>query len=280
MAHLHKSGLVHSDIKACNVLLRSSDPLETDRRGFLAKISDFGLSLSLDNGKTHVEDLYQGTTTHMAPEILLRGRQSKASDVYAFGIVMWELYTGGTPFAHVPVSTLGFQVIKNDLRPVSLPLAPHAYVNLTQRCWSALPESRPSFEEILSAIGLMIADHPCTQPCSRPGPPVQMKTMVTLDRLKEDFPGSSMGVNNTYDARQAIQLRPVPSTTSPDTAFVCAPVEDDSEYSYRSKLQVHDERIDIAVGGGRRGTSDYIKDAGIVWMDAGGSTTIVGRLEL
>ena len=40
----------------------------------------------------------QGTLTHMAPEVLLAGRLSKASDVYAFGITLWELYTGGHAF--------------------------------------------------------------------------------------------------------------------------------------------------------------------------------------
>ena len=51
MVHLHKSGLVHSDLKARNVLLKSTQsPSVTDPRGFVAKLSDFGLSLSLDTG--------------------------------------------------------------------------------------------------------------------------------------------------------------------------------------------------------------------------------------
>jgi serine/threonine protein kinase len=43
--------------------------------------------------------LLQGTLTHMAPELLLQGRASKASDVYAFGILMWELATGRRAFS-------------------------------------------------------------------------------------------------------------------------------------------------------------------------------------
>jgi serine/threonine protein kinase len=43
--------------------------------------------------------LLQGTLTHMAPELLLQGRASKASDVYAFGILLWELATGRRAFS-------------------------------------------------------------------------------------------------------------------------------------------------------------------------------------
>eukprot|EP00983_Pelagomonas_calceolata_P081776 1155691-Pelagomonas_calceolata.AAC.3 len=47
------------------------------------KVSDFGLSVRMENMETHVSSLFQGTMTHMAPEVLLKGTCSKASDVYA-----------------------------------------------------------------------------------------------------------------------------------------------------------------------------------------------------
>jgi serine/threonine protein kinase len=46
-----------------------------------AKISDFGLSLKLNQVETHVSNMFQGTMTHMAPETLLDGQQSNAADV-------------------------------------------------------------------------------------------------------------------------------------------------------------------------------------------------------
>ena len=47
----------------------------------------------------HLSHTYQGTLTHMSPELLLHGRMSKAADVYAFGITMWELYSADSAFA-------------------------------------------------------------------------------------------------------------------------------------------------------------------------------------
>ncbi len=59
----------------------------------------------------------QGTMTHMAPEVLLHGKISRASDVYAFGILLWELITGGHAYRGVPRAVLGHEVTKRHLRP-------------------------------------------------------------------------------------------------------------------------------------------------------------------
>ncbi len=59
MAHLHTENIVHSDLKARNVLLKSA---ATDTRGFLAKVADFGLSLKIDAGDTHISNAYQVCT--------------------------------------------------------------------------------------------------------------------------------------------------------------------------------------------------------------------------
>jgi serine/threonine protein kinase len=78
MMHLHKLNILHGDLKAQNVLLRSAGG---EPSGVIPKLADFGLSVKLDGQETHVSSLYQGTPSHMAPEVFLSGRQSKASDV-------------------------------------------------------------------------------------------------------------------------------------------------------------------------------------------------------
>ena len=79
MLHLHKNDICHNDLKAANILLKSEG---TDGRGVRAKVMDFGLSIKLDSKATHVSNLFQGTVTHMAPEVLMEGKQSKSADVY------------------------------------------------------------------------------------------------------------------------------------------------------------------------------------------------------
>lgn len=51
-----------------------------------------------DNNETHVSSMFQGTLSHMAPEVLLSGRMSKAADVYAFGVTLYELFSAGVPY--------------------------------------------------------------------------------------------------------------------------------------------------------------------------------------
>ena len=67
MLHLHSVGVVHSDLKARNVLLKTAP--SGDARGFVAKVADFGLSLQLPDGASHVSGVYQGTMVRA-----LRGR--------------------------------------------------------------------------------------------------------------------------------------------------------------------------------------------------------------
>ncbi|GLI71292.1 hypothetical protein VaNZ11_016413 [Volvox africanus] len=159
MAYLHSKSIVHSDLKSRNVLLKSvsGNPASLGRRcSVIAKVSDFGLSLRIDNDVTHVSNMYQGTTAFMAPELLLHGRVSKASDVYSFGILMWELYTCGEAFKGVPKALLGAKVVEG-LRLDFPPEVPPPYARLAQQCWADDPESRPSFDRVVRELSLMRA---------------------------------------------------------------------------------------------------------------------------
>ncbi|GAX84475.1 hypothetical protein CEUSTIGMA_g11895.t1 [Chlamydomonas eustigma] len=152
MLHLHNSNVVHSDLKAQNILLQTNT---TEARGVTAKVSDFGLSLRMAAADTHVSKAFQGTLTHMAPEVLLKGIQSTASDVYAFGITLWELYTSGIVFEGIPSTLLGYQIVNEDLRPKFPMDCPCAYAQLARRCWDKATENRPNFNEILALLQQM-----------------------------------------------------------------------------------------------------------------------------
>lgn len=199
MAHLHKHNIVHSDLKARNVLLRSD---AQDPRGFTAKVADFGLSLTIDPNATHISNafqvrfsfvyclswdwlvahmrpadsmasfvgtraacyrrcqvlgslsciscaaclyvwcLLQGTMTHMAPETLMNGHISRASDVFGFGILMWELFTGEHAYKGIPRALLGHNISKQGMRPVYPPDTPFEWQFLSCRCWESDPAIR------------------------------------------------------------------------------------------------------------------------------------------
>ncbi|KAG2439091.1 hypothetical protein HYH02_006616 [Chlamydomonas schloesseri] len=105
LAHLHERGVVHADLSSNNVLLQSSRsgagtaspvlPSDSDV-GFVAKLCDFGLSgrLDVEADATHLSGPARRSSAYSAPELVAHGRSGPAGDVYAFGVVLWELALG------------------------------------------------------------------------------------------------------------------------------------------------------------------------------------------
>jgi len=148
MVHLHSRNVLHSDLKSRNIMLKSAG----EPRAIIAKVADFGLSVKMDHMETHMSNVFQGTLTHMAPEVLLEGRISKAADVYAFGITLWELFSGGHAFAGTQRALLGHLITKEGKRPEFNPTTPSAYRQLAECCWQPNADARPTFDEILETL--------------------------------------------------------------------------------------------------------------------------------
>jgi serine/threonine-protein kinase len=87
----HDSGVVHGDVKAENVLVE-----QIDRADHVTMI-DYGLA-RLDGAAGALHDLVSGTPEYMAPELIRAEVPTVASDVYAVGVLLYELITGATPF--------------------------------------------------------------------------------------------------------------------------------------------------------------------------------------
>ncbi|KXZ41772.1 hypothetical protein GPECTOR_288g771 [Gonium pectorale] len=147
MAYLHSRAIVHGDLKSANVLLQRND---TDPRGFVSKLADFGLARQL--GKHGVEDGLLvsriGTVTHMAPETIQDNMVVLGSDVYSFGVIMWELYCAQQPFANYTAFQLLSAVVQYDERPQFPSHCPPAYAALAVRCMAKSPRDRPTFPEV------------------------------------------------------------------------------------------------------------------------------------
>ncbi|WIA28307.1 hypothetical protein OEZ86_010858 [Tetradesmus obliquus] len=151
MAFLHAHSVLHGDLKAANVLLKSTI---YSSFGQVSKISDFGLASRLLDGATHRSTQTTGTISHSAPEVLTTGRMSPAADVYSFGIMMWELFTGSSAFkGHF--GNVVQRVVAGE-RPPLPEEAPEEYSLLMTSCWCADPRQRPSFEQVVECLGLML----------------------------------------------------------------------------------------------------------------------------
>lgn len=94
MAQAHAAGLIHGDLKPANLMIEPSGQL---------RIMDFGLARKIDPLATESGDVLQtqGTIAYLAPEILNGKHPSTLSDIYAVGVLMYEMMHGERPFAHL-----------------------------------------------------------------------------------------------------------------------------------------------------------------------------------
>ncbi|KAG4192409.1 hypothetical protein ERO13_A07G155400v2 [Gossypium hirsutum] len=150
MEYLHSKNIVHFDLKCDNLLVNLRDPQRP-----ICKVGDFGLSRI--KRSTLVSGGVRGTLPWMAPE-LLNGNSNRVSekvDVFSFGISMWEILTEEEPYADMHCGAIIGGIVKNTLRP---PIPEHCdpdWRELMEQCWSADPESRPSFTEITNRLRSM-----------------------------------------------------------------------------------------------------------------------------
>jgi cysteine-rich repeat protein len=151
--HGRSPPIVHGDLNIGNVLLDEN---------FRGKVSDFGLSgvvSQLKGGATY------GAIPWMAPEVLSGADPpSQKSDVFSFGVVSWELFTGQRPYkTHPQFKSAGkkrMQALKRDVQdgwrypvPETIPMSMR---ELIHDCWEADPDDRPDFEELSKRLDLMM----------------------------------------------------------------------------------------------------------------------------
>ncbi|DBA76453.1 TPA: hypothetical protein ACH3X2_008523 [Trebouxia sp. C0005] len=147
MAHLHSMNILHGDLTSLNVLLASSD---IDNRGFIAKVADFGLSRVCDEAQ--IETKTYGTVTHMPPELLLDGKLSKSADVYAYGVLLYELFTAERPWNGLRHAEVLHKVAVKKER-LQLPEdTPQLFKNVFEECTDPAPAQRPTFLQLLEKL--------------------------------------------------------------------------------------------------------------------------------
>ncbi|KAL6757525.1 kinase-like domain-containing protein [Haematococcus lacustris] len=150
LEHLHACNVVHGDIKPANVLLHDS---RADSRGFHALLTDFGLS-KLVLGSKHISKNASGTTNYMAPELFLDREVSRSTDVYAFGIMLWEMVHGCPAYYPLHQSQVLVMVIQGMRPPWQAP--PEAQLPALQgiylRCVDVDAAARPSAKQLVTEL--------------------------------------------------------------------------------------------------------------------------------
>lgn len=145
MEFLASKNCVHRDLAARNVLLS---------QGKIVKICDFGLARDIMHDNNYVS---KGSTflpvKWMAPESIFDNLYTTLSDVWSYGILLWEIFSlGGTPYPGMVVDSSFYNKIKSGYRMAKPEHASSEVYELMMKCWNSEPEKRPSFHSLSDTV--------------------------------------------------------------------------------------------------------------------------------
>ncbi|CAI8021504.1 Ephrin type-A receptor 4a (Fragment) [Geodia barretti] len=139
MAYLSGKGFVHRDLAARNILVSKDE---------VCKIADFGMSRALKDTDYYVSRGGKIPVKWSAPEALHYKKYSTASDVWSFGVLLYEIWTLGIkPYSTITNKEV-YDKIQSGYRLPPPPGCPRAVYQTMINCWSTEPESRPTFPEV------------------------------------------------------------------------------------------------------------------------------------
>jgi tetratricopeptide (TPR) repeat protein/tRNA A-37 threonylcarbamoyl transferase component Bud32 len=145
LVYLHRRGVIHRDLKPSNVLVTSTGEV---------KVVDFGLALQQSQITANEDtDRLIGTLAYLAPEQIKGKAASAASDLYAIGVIVYELFTGRLPFnmENLTEYLLNITQLEPDLTPL-----PQQLQYIVARLLARDPESRYSAQEAIQTICLAV----------------------------------------------------------------------------------------------------------------------------
>lgn len=202
MSELSSRGLVHRDLSTHNVLVYSFHKAHPDLVS--VRVSDYGVRYRGEGGGDFIEVLGSAASRDagvrwMPPEAIMEGSWGKGSDVWAFGVTMWEIWSGG---GGVP-----FQQIGEDDEVCNLILAssivlqapdgcPEDVYAVMSSCWRHAPADRPSYAVLarrfanarFPLICSLVAQHSVTLApslCARESPPLSSCKVACIDSAHE-----------------------------------------------------------------------------------------------
>nr|XP_033783151.1 platelet-derived growth factor receptor beta [Geotrypetes seraphini]XP_033783152.1 platelet-derived growth factor receptor beta [Geotrypetes seraphini]XP_033783153.1 platelet-derived growth factor receptor beta [Geotrypetes seraphini] len=151
MEFLASKNCVHRDLAARNVLICE---------GKLVKICDFGLARDIMRDSNYIS---KGNTflplKWMAPESIFNNLYTTLSDVWSYGILLWEIFTlGGTPYPELPMNEQFYNAIKRGYRMSKPTHASDEIYEIMQKCWNEKFEIRPPFFQLVGLMESLLAE--------------------------------------------------------------------------------------------------------------------------
>ncbi len=183
----HSLGVVHRDLKPANVYL-----LEHGDEPDFVKVLDFGLVKDVANSEAEEltqAGLFMGSPKYMAPEQIQGGTIDGRTDIYALGVIMYEMMTGKVPFDHAKSLEILMSHVKDEIPPLRK-MNPSIRVSTAMeeailRCLAKDPNDRfRSMDEVLAAL-------------KRLGPVTAPEPSASLGMDRASSPGSSTGSGPT-----------------------------------------------------------------------------------
>jgi serine/threonine-protein kinase CTR1 len=148
VVHLHREGVIHRDLAARNLLVDE---------GFRVRVSDFGFArLKAAHQSRGQTAAGLGPIKWMAPEALRMGTYSEASDVFAFGVVLFELFASEAPWGDAENLDVVVRVCGGE-RLLPPPWVDPHVARVMEACWDASPKERPAMAALAAWLGLYAA---------------------------------------------------------------------------------------------------------------------------
>ncbi|XP_070595193.1 macrophage colony-stimulating factor 1 receptor [Erythrolamprus reginae] len=145
MTFLASKNCIHRDLAARNVLVAN---------GLVAKICDFGLARDIVNDSNYVvKGNARLPVKWMAPESIFECVYTVQSDVWSYGILLWEIFSlGRSPYPGVKVNNKFYNLVKQGYHMGKPDFAPDDMYNIMTACWKLEPTQRPTFNQICTLI--------------------------------------------------------------------------------------------------------------------------------
>ncbi|CAF2625603.1 unnamed protein product [Rotaria sp. Silwood2] len=143
MAYMERKGIVHRDLAARNILMQSTDQV---------KISDFGLSRRIDADVYMQKSDSKIPVKWYAPESISIGKFTTKSDVWSFGITLWEMFSyAATPYGDMSGTDV-YYFLQHGKRLERPSRCPSATYQLMLKCWEWDEKKRPTFSELFQLL--------------------------------------------------------------------------------------------------------------------------------